>query len=192
MSAQIAVAVEKDRGSAEGGTAAAEYEALNASKDPKAIVAGEYRLDPHHTSVTAKLAHMGLSDYTLRFDAVAGRFAFDSAYATAMGMAIAIETKSIDTGNQAFDRKIAGKYGAGNGFRWRVMKFPFSSRPNLFRRDKSQFSADMSTPHDSGLVHRIQPHPMLFAPLASLQQKVNPPEGGAAVAHQLERKRLDH
>jgi len=137
MSAQIAVAVEKDRGSAEGGTAAAEYEALNASKDPKAIVAGEYRLDPHHTSVTAKLAHMGLSDYTLRFDAVAGRFAFDSAYATAMGMAIAIETKSIDTGNQAFDRKIAGKYGAGNGFRWRVMKFPFSSRPNLFRRDKS-------------------------------------------------------
>jgi hypothetical protein len=41
MSAQIAVAAEKDQGSAEGATAAAQYKAWNASKDPKAIVAGE-------------------------------------------------------------------------------------------------------------------------------------------------------
>ena len=45
--------------------------------DPTGAMAGDYKLDPHHASVTAKLAHMGLSRYTLRFDGVDGHFAYD-------------------------------------------------------------------------------------------------------------------
>lgn len=106
----IAASAQKDRSSAEDATAVAQYKVLNVSKDPKVVVAGEYRLDPHHTSVIAKLAHMGLSHYTLRFDAVSGRFAFDPDHATASNVEISIDPTSVDTGDQAFDIKIADKY----------------------------------------------------------------------------------
>jgi len=110
LTAPIAIAAPKDQGSAEDVTATAQYKSLNVSKEPKVVAAGEYKLDPHHTSVTAKLAHMGLSHYTLRFDAVSGRFAFDPNHATASDVEISIDPKSVDTGDQAFDRKIASKY----------------------------------------------------------------------------------
>jgi polyisoprenoid-binding protein YceI len=105
-----AAAAQRGQSSVEDATAAVQYKALNVSKDPKVVVAGEYKLDPHHTSVTVKLAHMGLSNYTLRFDAVSGRFAFDPDHATASDIEIAIDPKSIDTGDQVFDKKIANKY----------------------------------------------------------------------------------
>ena len=110
LATPIAAAEKITAHAAEDATAAAQYKASPVSTDPKAIAAGAYTLDPHHTSVTAKLAHMGLSRYTLRFDAVTGRFAFDPAQATASGLAIAIDPNSIDTGDPAFDRKIASKY----------------------------------------------------------------------------------
>ncbi len=39
--------------------------------------AGAYVSDPAHTSVTARLTHMGFSNYTLRFDRVAAQYRFD-------------------------------------------------------------------------------------------------------------------
>jgi len=106
----VPIAVAAAKSSAEDATAAAQYKSLNVSKDPKVVVAGEYKLDPHHTSVVAKLAHMGLSHYTLRFDAVSGQFAFDPHHAAASDVEIAIDPKSVDTGDQAFDKKIANKF----------------------------------------------------------------------------------
>ena len=106
----IAVAGQKEQSPVEDATAATQYKALNVSTDPKVVVAGEYKLDPHHTSVIAKLAHMGLSHYTLRFDAVSGRFAFDPTHATASDVQISIDPKSVDTDDQAFDKRIANKY----------------------------------------------------------------------------------
>jgi polyisoprenoid-binding protein YceI len=110
VAAPIAIAAQKNQSSVEDATAAAQYKVLNVSKDPKVVAAGEYKLDPHHTSVTAKLAHMGLSHYTLRFDVVSGRFAFDPNHAAASDVEISIDPKSVDTGDQAFDKKIANKY----------------------------------------------------------------------------------
>jgi polyisoprenoid-binding protein YceI len=106
----IALAGQKDQSPVEDATAATQYKALNVSTDPKVVVAGEYKLDPHHTSVIAKLSHMGLSRYTLRFDAVSGRFVFDPTHATASDVEIAIDPKSVDTGDQGFDKRIANKY----------------------------------------------------------------------------------
>jgi len=106
----LAVAAQKSQSSAEDATAAAQYKALNVSKDPKVVVAGEYRLDPHHTSVVAKLAHMGLSRYSVRFDAISGQFAFDPDHSTASDIEISIDPQSVDTGDHAFDEKIANKY----------------------------------------------------------------------------------
>jgi len=110
VAAPIAIAAPKDQISAEDATAADQYRSLNVSMEPKAVAAGKYTLDPHHTSVTAKIAHMGLSHYTLRFDAVKGRFAFDPNHAAASDIEISIDPKSVDTGDQAFDKKIANKY----------------------------------------------------------------------------------
>jgi len=110
VAAPIAMATQRDQSSAEDVTAATQYKSLNVSTNPKVVAAGEYKLDPHHTSVTAKLVHMGLSHYTLRFDAVSGRFAFDPHHAAASDVEISIDPKSVDTGDQVFDKKITSKY----------------------------------------------------------------------------------
>lgn len=110
VAAPISIAAPKDQTSAEDATAATQYKSLNVSREPSVVAPGEYKLDPHHTSVTAKLAHMGLSHYTLRFDVVSGRFSFDPKHAAASHVEISIDPKSVDTGDQAFDTKIAKKY----------------------------------------------------------------------------------
>lgn len=110
VAAPLTVVAQNKEGAVEDATAATQYKALNVSRNPDAIVAGQYKLDPHHTSVVVKLAHMGLSNYTLRFDAVSGEFAFDPAHATVSDVEISIDPRSVDTGDQAFDKKIANKY----------------------------------------------------------------------------------
>jgi polyisoprenoid-binding protein YceI len=95
---------------AEDATAAAQYKALNLTKDPAMAAAGTYKLDPHHTSVVAKLVHMDLSHYTLRFDSISGGFDYDPAHATASNLQISLDPASIDTGDQAFDKRIAKRY----------------------------------------------------------------------------------
>jgi len=108
--APVAMAVQTGQHPAEDATAAAQYKSLHVSTNPKLVVAGEYQLDPHHTSVIAKLSHMGLSRYTLRFDTVSGRYAFDPKHAAASDLEITIDPKSIDTGDKDFDKRIAGKF----------------------------------------------------------------------------------
>ena len=106
----MAVAAQTAQKPAEDASAASTYKNLNLTKDPRAAAAGDYKLDPHHTSVTAKLAHMDLSRYTLRFDSVSGGFSFDPAQASASGLAISIDPKSVSTGDPTFDKRIAQKY----------------------------------------------------------------------------------
>ena len=101
----------------EDDSAVAEYQSLHLTKDPKAAVAGEYKLDPHHTSVVAKLAHMDLSRYTLRFNDVKGQFTYNPANPAGTPIEITIDPKSVDTGDQAFNTRIAAKY-------FEIAKFP--------------------------------------------------------------------
>jgi polyisoprenoid-binding protein YceI len=110
LAAPIAVAMQESQRPAKDAAAVVQYKSLNLTKDLRAIEAGEYKLDPHHTSVIAKIAHMDLSHYTLRFDSVSGGFAFDPSRATASNVDISIDPQSIDTGDQGFDKKIAKRY----------------------------------------------------------------------------------
>jgi polyisoprenoid-binding protein YceI len=110
ISMPIAVAAQTDTKPAEDASAVSQYKNLNLTRDPKAAAAGEYKLDPHHTSVTAKLAHMDLSRYTLRLDSVSGGFTFDPSQATASALKISIDPKSVSTGDPVFDKRIAQRY----------------------------------------------------------------------------------
>ena len=110
LAAPVGIAVQASQSAKEDATALAQYKSLALTKDPKAITAGEYKIDPHHTSVIAKLAHMDLSRYSLRFDSVSGGFSFDPTRAMAMNLEISIDPQSVDTGDQTFDKKIARRY----------------------------------------------------------------------------------
>lgn len=83
---------------------------LKVVTDPKAAPAGDYKLDPHHASATLKLAHMGLSRFTMRFDDLKGAYKYDPAHPAATKVEITIDPKSIDTGDQAFNKEIAEQF----------------------------------------------------------------------------------
>lgn len=78
------------------------------SKDASAQPSGIYKIDPTHTSVTWKVMHMGVSDYTARFDKVDGELNFNSADPTKSTVKITIPASSVSTGNPDFDKEIAG------------------------------------------------------------------------------------
>ena len=71
--------------------------------------AGAYASDPAHTSVTARLTHMGFSNYTLRFDKVEAQYRFDPHAPETSQVSVAIDPASIDTGSKSFNAQLAGK-----------------------------------------------------------------------------------
>jgi polyisoprenoid-binding protein YceI len=73
------------------------------------LPAGAYVSDQAHTSVTARLLHLGFSDYTLRFDKVDAQFRFDPASPQASHIVVSIDPASIDTGSKGFDAQLAGR-----------------------------------------------------------------------------------
>lgn len=78
------------------------------SQDPTQTPAGDYVVDKAHASVIAKVSHLGFSSYPVRFKVAEGSFAFDPANWTATRATIVVDPTSIDTGDEAFDRTLAG------------------------------------------------------------------------------------
>jgi len=83
------------------------------SRDPAQVPAGDYVLDKPHASLIARVAHLGFSQYTMRFDRLDGRFTFDPANWKAPQMTFEADADSVDTGDKDFDRQIAGYFDAG-------------------------------------------------------------------------------
>ena len=77
------------------------------STDYAAAPAGDYALDPAHTSVVLKVSHLGLSAYTFRMTGVRGGFSFDPAHPETARLQVEIDAASVDTGDPAFNRQIA-------------------------------------------------------------------------------------
>jgi polyisoprenoid-binding protein YceI len=71
--------------------------------------AGNWRLDPAHASITVKLAHMGFSLFTLRFDRFDAAFAYDPAAPQASHVEVNVDPKSINTGQPALDHELGGE-----------------------------------------------------------------------------------
>jgi polyisoprenoid-binding protein YceI len=80
--------------------------------DPVKAPAGDYALDPRHASLVVKIPHMGgFSRYTMRFNRLAGGFSYDPASWSATKVTIEVDAASVDTGDRAFDKTIAGYLG---------------------------------------------------------------------------------
>jgi len=86
--------------------------AVTPSVLPEDAPAGNYKLDPQHTSVLFSLSHSGLSQYTGRFEVVSGELDFNPQAPEQSQLDITIDPKSVSTGLPDFDEKLKtdGKY----------------------------------------------------------------------------------
>jgi polyisoprenoid-binding protein YceI len=76
------------------------------SKDFTAQPAGEYVLDKSHASVTWRISHLGLSQYTARFDKMDGKIQYTPATSTASKVEFTIDATSVNTGLAPFNKKL--------------------------------------------------------------------------------------
>ncbi len=70
---------------------------------------GAYTLDPHHTTVTVRARHFGLSNYALRFNAVSGTLNFNADDPTQSTIEASVPISSLDTpfsGDRDFDAEL--------------------------------------------------------------------------------------
>ena len=78
--------------------------------DPAAAPAGHYVLDPRHASVTARVRHMGLSLYTMRFDHVEASYDYDPTQPLTTRIAVTIDAHSLDTGDAGVSKQFASEF----------------------------------------------------------------------------------
>lgn len=72
------------------------------SQDPGAAPAGQYVLDKNHASVIARIKHLGLSNFTIRFDNVDASFNFDPKNPAASKVQATVDANSYDVGTQKY------------------------------------------------------------------------------------------
>ncbi|HEY8003637.1 MAG TPA: YceI family protein [Phenylobacterium sp.] len=78
--------------------------------DPTKVPAGDYVLDKRHASLTIRIVHMGFSHYTLRMTGLDGAFTYDPANWQATKVSFAVDPKSVDTNDNAFNKQISGYF----------------------------------------------------------------------------------
>ncbi len=80
------------------------------SVDPAKASAGRYVLDRRHASLVARVRHMGLSLYTMRFDKVEGGYDYDPAQPLASKIAVTVDAGSLDTGDPGVSKQFAHEF----------------------------------------------------------------------------------
>jgi polyisoprenoid-binding protein YceI len=73
------------------------------------VPSGAYTLDPHHSTVTVRALHFGLSHYTLRFNNVTGTLNFNAEAPAQSSVEATVATTSLDTpysGDRDFDAEL--------------------------------------------------------------------------------------
>jgi polyisoprenoid-binding protein YceI len=76
------------------------WPALAASTNPADMPAGHWTLDASHASLIAKVKHLGVVYYAVRFDKLAGTFTWDPAHPEATHLEASVDVTSLDVGNQ--------------------------------------------------------------------------------------------
>ena len=76
--------------------------------DIKAAPAGVYALDPSHTSVIAKVSHIGYGLSVFRFGEVEGSLTWDPAQPESSKLTVKVKTASIETPVAGFAKELAG------------------------------------------------------------------------------------
>ena len=92
------------------------------------LPAGLYKLDKTHASVTWKVSHMGLSNYTARFTKIDADLAFDSVDPTKSRLTATIDPTSVRTdypnaAEKDFDKELATGDKWFNGIQFPQIKF---------------------------------------------------------------------
>ncbi|HEY3813990.1 MAG TPA: YceI family protein [Caulobacteraceae bacterium] len=78
------------------------------SHDPATASAGEWKLDPRHTSVIARVQHMGFSHFAIRFGVEGGTLTWDPADPTKSKVDVTLDPKTIHTGVPELDKEVLG------------------------------------------------------------------------------------
>lgn len=78
------------------------------SKEPAAVPAGHYEVDPTHTSVQARVDHMGFSTTTVAFDKVSGGFDLDPSKPEEATLSITIDPSVMNSGFAKRDDDLKG------------------------------------------------------------------------------------
>lgn len=76
--------------------------------DPAAAQSGTYKLDNRHASVTGKIDHLGLSDYTFKFKSFDARYDYDARQPLRSKLQVTLDAASVDTGVAALDTELLG------------------------------------------------------------------------------------
>ncbi|MGB4101512.1 MAG: YceI family protein [Alphaproteobacteria bacterium] len=86
--------------------AATAPQATNPSADLAAIPAGKYVIDPTHTNVLFRIAHLGFSGYLGRFNTIEGTVELDPKALDKSRLEVAIDPASIDTNNSKLETEL--------------------------------------------------------------------------------------
>jgi polyisoprenoid-binding protein YceI len=79
------------------------------SQSPAELPAGSYALDRKHASITAKVLHLGVSYYTVRFDIFDASFTYDPVNPSAAKVRASVDATSLDVG-APYGRKFADEF----------------------------------------------------------------------------------
>jgi polyisoprenoid-binding protein YceI len=71
-----------------------------------AMAADTYKVDPVHSSAEFRIKHMGVSTVAGRFNEIAGTVTLDAKDESKNAVQIEIQTKSVDTANEARDKHL--------------------------------------------------------------------------------------
>lgn len=89
-----------------------------AAPNLSAVTAGDYKLDPAHTSIIFNVSHLGFSSFASRFDKVEGSLTFDPAKPETSKLDISIDAASVNTNSDKLDGELL------NADNFNVAKYP--------------------------------------------------------------------
>ena len=109
---------------------------------PRPEISGNYVLDPEHSSVIWSVSHVGLSNFTGRFDQIEGQLEFNSENPEQSKIFIQIDPTSVSTGLPDFDKTIGLKSDYFNGDEYPAIVF-VSDSISITGENTGQISGDL-------------------------------------------------
>lgn len=139
------------------------------------VPSGRYAIDPTHTSVTFKISHFGLANYTARFAKVSGDATVDAANPAKSSISVKIDANSVRTDypfpeKEDFDKKIGNSEGFLNGAKFPDITF-VSKSIDITGPKTAKITGDLTLRGitrpvvlDTVLNGQLNPHPFLKMP----------------------------
>jgi polyisoprenoid-binding protein YceI len=89
--------------------AAPHADAQAVAQSPKAIRAGTYKIEPHHTQVIFSVSHFGFTNYSGVFSGASGALQLDPADPAASKLTVSIPIQSVMTTSSVLDQELKGE-----------------------------------------------------------------------------------